>query len=174
MGPWVIKSSVNKLQMELWYLDPKYIFQRNFFLLKYCLVSLFFYKLNNCTLKKYILRKFGDYLHSFLVPLVFKKNLIIYIYYNSFRKYKKFTMKNLTDLIRCSTIVSENHLNLFNYCTTGFVRMTCDRNDEKMKFLILSQKKSFLNSNSVLKLIVIIKIFLIFCEHYYLLEHSNS
>ena len=66
-------------------------------------------------------------------------------------------MKNLTDIIRCSTIVSDNHLNLFNYCTTGFVRLTCDKNDEKIKYLILSQKKSFLNSNSVLKLIVIIK-----------------
>ena len=65
-------------------------------------------------------------------------------------------MKNLTDIIRCSTIVSDNHLNLFNYCTTGFVRLTCDKNDEKIKYLILSQKKSFLSSNLMLKLIVII------------------
>ena len=80
-------------------------------------------------------------------------------------------MKNLTDIIRCSTIVSDNHLNLFNYCTTGFVRLTCDKNDEKIKYLILSQKKSFLNSNSVLKLIVIFENFIsCFFEHYNLLE----
>jgi hypothetical protein len=68
-------------------------------------------------------------------------------------------MKNLTDIIKCSTIVSENHLSIFDYCSTGFVRLTCDKNDDKIKYLILSQKKSFLDSNSVLKLIVILENF---------------
>ena len=80
-------------------------------------------------------------------------------------------MKNLTDIIKCSTIVSENHLSIFDYCSTGFVRLTCDKNDDKIKYLILSQKKSFLDSNSVLKLIVIFENFIsCFFEHYYLLD----